>query len=151
MPLPTHLIASQWLYLPRLEHRPVLNNNYTFQDLIKDLFLTMTVPSKTWSKTCSSQWLYLPRLHHRSVLYNDRERFYVSQGRCVIGPLCHRHTVWSVCHRAVLSQWFYVSQRRCVIGPLCHRHTVWSVCQGPFCHSAQSLFYRTFVTILVNT
>ena len=32
------------------------------------------------------------------------ERFYVSQGRCVIGPLCHGHTVWSVCHRAVLSQ-----------------------------------------------
>ena len=34
---------------------------------------------------------------------------------------------------------FYVSQGRCVTG------TLYGLCvTGPFCHSAQSLFYRTF-------
>ena len=42
-------------------------------------------------------------LEPRSAALEAGERFYVSQGRCVIGPLCHRHTVWSVCHRAVVS------------------------------------------------
>ena len=51
--------------------------------------------------------------------------------------MCHSG---SMCHRAV------VSQGRCVTG------TLYGLCvTGPFCHSAQSLFYRTFVTILVNT
>ena len=75
----------------------------------------------------------------------------MSQGRCVIGPLCHRHTVWSVCHRAVLSQRFYVSQAHCMVcvsqgrsvtAVLCVTGTLYGLCvTEPFCHSG-SMYHR---------
>ena len=64
--------------------------------------LSMELRRAIQRKLQRTYWTYINETLTETPL--DGERFYVSQGRCVTGPLCHRHTVWSMCHRAVLSQ-----------------------------------------------